>query len=162
MRASSRSRSPQRSRSPSPHRGDSQPATGGAGEWVNIGVASLNIGINQEMLQSHSEWPKHGKKLGQLVDRFFHVDNNDLVFLSEFGDYRQGLEYSGVNLQALFEHAVGAGVQRCAQKLAALLSLPGLQTASLLSVPRSACLWGTCTSSRGRIPLARCRRRRGS
>ena len=177
MRASSRSRSPQRSRSPSPHRGDSQPATevtfgktqpGGAGEWVNaydvsnINVASLNIGINQEMLQSHSKWPKHGKKLGQLVDRFFNADNNDVVFLSEFGDYRQGLEYSGVNLQALFEHAVGAGVQRCAQKLAALLSLPGLQTASLLSVPRSACLWGTCTSSRGRIPLARCRRRRGS
>ena len=77
----------------------------------NINVASLNIGINQEMLQSHSKWPKHGKKLGQLVDRFFNADNNDVVFLSEFGDYRQGPTYSGVDLQALFEHAVGAGVQ---------------------------------------------------
>ena len=80
----------------------------------NINVASLNIGINQEMLQSHKKWPKHGKKLGQLVDRFFHADNNDLVFLSEFGDYRQGPKSSGVDLQALFEHAVGAGVQYAA------------------------------------------------
>ena len=80
----------------------------------NINVASLNIGINQEMLYYWQKWSKHGKKLGQLVDRFFNADNNDVVFLSEFGDYRQGLEYSGVNLQALFEHAVGAGVQYAA------------------------------------------------
>ena len=73
---------------------------------TQINITSLNVGMDQGMLTSDRSWAKNGKKLARLVGRFFHVDQNDMVFLSEFGSYRKGPEFSSLNLPAIFRSAV--------------------------------------------------------
>ena len=75
-----------------------------------INIASLNVGMDQGMLANKRLWHSNSTKLAQVVGRLFNYYKNDMVFLSEFGSYRKGPEYSCLDLYATFGCVVGPEV----------------------------------------------------